>query len=60
MLPIFRADGGGPGRQFGQTVAQLVECASFFRRIRIAMELNQLKRQLKDLGERISSLRGFL
>jgi hypothetical protein len=24
------------------------------------MELNQLKRQLKDLGERIASLRGFL
>jgi len=24
------------------------------------MEVNQLKRQLKDLGERISSLRGFL
>jgi hypothetical protein len=26
----------------------------------IAMEVNQLKRQLKDLGERIHSLRGFL
>jgi hypothetical protein len=26
----------------------------------ITMELNQLKRQLKDLGERIASLRGFL
>jgi hypothetical protein len=24
------------------------------------MEVNQLKRQLKDLGERIGSLRGFL
>jgi hypothetical protein len=24
------------------------------------MELNQLKRQLKDLGERTGSLRGFL
>jgi hypothetical protein len=24
------------------------------------MELNQLKRQLKDLGDRTSSLRGFL
>jgi hypothetical protein len=24
------------------------------------MEINQLKRQLKDLGERIASLRGFL
>ena len=24
------------------------------------MEVNQLKRQLKDLGERIESLRGFL
>jgi len=24
------------------------------------MEVNQIKRQLKDLGERISSLRGFL
>jgi len=24
------------------------------------MELNPLKRQLKDLGERIASLRGFL
>jgi hypothetical protein len=24
------------------------------------MEVNQLKRQLKDLGERIASLRGFL
>jgi len=24
------------------------------------MEVNQLKRQLKDLGERIHSLRGFL
>jgi len=24
------------------------------------MEVNQLKKQLKDLGERISSLRGFL
>jgi hypothetical protein len=26
----------------------------------ITMEVNQLKRQLKDLGERIASLRGFL
>ena len=26
----------------------------------ITMEVNQLKRQLKDLGERIVSLRGFL
>ena len=26
----------------------------------IAMEVNQLKRQLKDLAERIHSLRGFL
>jgi hypothetical protein len=26
----------------------------------ITMEVNQLKRQLKDLGERIHSLRGFL
>jgi hypothetical protein len=26
----------------------------------ITMEVNQLKRQLKDLGERMSSLRGFL
>jgi len=24
------------------------------------MEVNQLKRQLKDLGERIAALRGFL
>ena len=31
-----------------------------FSKIRFAMELNQLKRQLKDLGERIGSLRGFL
>lgn len=27
---------------------------------RMPMELNQLKRQLKDLGERTGSLRGFL
>ncbi len=26
----------------------------------VSMEVNQLKRQLKDLGERIDSLRGFL
>jgi hypothetical protein len=28
--------------------------------LEVAMELNLLKRQLKDLGERIGSLRGFL
>ena len=31
-----------------------------FRNDGIKMEVNQHKRQLKDLGERIHSLRGFL
>jgi hypothetical protein len=31
-----------------------------FRPYGITMEVNQLKRQLKDLGERIDSLRRFL
>jgi hypothetical protein len=47
-----------PGDSFDRKAVRIARC--FTHRQDLAMETNLLKRQLKDLGERTSSLRGFL
>lgn len=51
---------GGRANSAATAAVFAIIAGRFFNRIRIAMEVSQLKRTFKDLEERLVSLRGFL